>query len=199
MSRSTPSTASATPAWRERSRRRLTAVQAQVLALSHSLHAEPELAYEEHQSVKKIADLMEGAGFDVERGVCDLPTAFIAAAGTGDLGIGICAEYDALPGIGHPCGHHVNGAASVAAAPALAEVADDLGIGVRLLDTPRRGVRRRPGKTATGNAPCEPGSWASPFRRRGGGARCGRGRRSWWCARSRSRCTGAWSGVAGQP
>lgn len=136
MSRSTPTAASATHTWRELSRRRLTAAQEQVLALSHSLHAEPELAYEEHRSAKKIADLMEDAGFDVRRGVCDLPTAFTAAAGSGDLVIGICAEYDALPGIGHACGHNVNGAASVAAALALAEVADDLGIGVRLLGTP---------------------------------------------------------------
>ncbi|MEU0412982.1 M20 family metallopeptidase [Streptomyces griseorubiginosus] len=136
MRRSPQSTVSAAHAWRERSRQRLTDVQDQVLALSHSLHAEPELAYEEHRSAKKIADLMEGAGFDVERGVCGLPTAFTAAAGAGDLVIGICAEYDALPGIGHACGHNVNGAASVAAALALAEVADDLGIGVRLLGTP---------------------------------------------------------------
>ncbi|MFQ3560373.1 M20 family metallopeptidase [Streptomyces gramineus] len=136
MSRSTPTAASATHTWRELSRRRLTAAQEQVLGLSHSLHAEPELAYEEHRSAKKIADLMEGAGFEVERGVCGLPTACTAAAGSGDLVIGICAEYDALPGIGHACGHNVNGAASVAAALALAEVADDLGIVVKLLGTP---------------------------------------------------------------
>ncbi|MFJ8716143.1 M20 family metallopeptidase [Streptomyces violaceus] len=136
MSRSTPSPVASVQAWRERSRKRITASQDQVLALSHSLHAEPELAYEEYRSAKKIADLMENAGFDVERGICGLPTAFSAAAGSGDLVIGICAEYDALPEIGHACGHNVNGAASVAAALALAEVADDLGIGVRLLGTP---------------------------------------------------------------
>ncbi|MFE3649690.1 amidohydrolase [Streptomyces sp. NPDC059152] len=107
-----------------------------VVALSHSLHAEPELAYEEHRSAKKIADLVERAGFAVERGVCDLPTAFTATAGSGDLVIGICAEYDALPGIGHACGHNVNGAAATTAALALAPFADELGITVKLLGTP---------------------------------------------------------------
>ncbi|MFF4696093.1 hypothetical protein [Streptomyces chattanoogensis] len=85
---------------RERCRETVTARQDDVIALSHSLHAEPELACEEHRSAKKIADLVEGAGFRVERGVCGLPTAFSATAGSGGLVIGICAEYDALPGIG---------------------------------------------------------------------------------------------------
>ncbi|MFB9368100.1 amidohydrolase [Kitasatospora sp. NPDC001664] len=121
---------------RSRTRTRLTARQDDVLALSHSLHAEPELAYEEHRSAAKIADLMEASGFEVDRGVCGLPTAFTATAGRGDLVIGICAEYDALPGIGHACGHNVNGAASVAAALALAAVADEIGVTVKLLGTP---------------------------------------------------------------
>ncbi|MEV5004152.1 M20 family metallopeptidase [Streptomyces sp. NPDC055692] len=121
---------------KERCRDTVTRAQDQVLALSHSLHAEPELAYEEHRSARKIADLVEGAGFAVERGVCGLPTAFTATAGSGDLVIGICAEYDALPGIGHACGHNVNGAAAVTAALALASVADDIGVTVKLLGTP---------------------------------------------------------------
>ncbi|MFJ5152248.1 M20 family metallopeptidase [Streptomyces sp. NPDC088353] len=121
---------------KERCRDTVTRAQDQVLALSHSLHAEPELAYEEHRSARKIADLVEGAGFAVERGVCGLQTAFTATAGSGDLAIGICAEYDALPGIGHACGHNVNGAAAVTAALALASVADDIGVTVKLLGTP---------------------------------------------------------------
>ncbi len=107
-----------------------------LLGLSHALHADPELAYEEHRSARRIADLVEAAGFDTERGAYGLPTAFRATAGSGDLVIGICAEYDALPGIGHACGHNVNGAAAVAAALALAPYADDLGITVKLLGTP---------------------------------------------------------------
>ncbi|MEU4065073.1 M20 family metallopeptidase [Streptomyces wedmorensis] len=107
-----------------------------VIGLSHALHADPELAYEEHRAARRITDLVERAGFDVTREAYGLPTAFRATAGTGDLVVAICAEYDALPGIGHACGHNVNGSASVAAALALAPLADDLGLTVALLGTP---------------------------------------------------------------
>ncbi|MFE0647168.1 amidohydrolase [Streptomyces sp. NPDC059534] len=107
-----------------------------VIGLSHALHADPELAYEEHRAARRITDLVERAGFDVTREAYGLPTAFRATAGSGDLVVAICAEYDALPGIGHACGHNVNGSASVAAALALAPLADDLGLTVALLGTP---------------------------------------------------------------
>jgi amidohydrolase len=123
-------------ALRERSRAVLTARQDEVIALSHDLHADPELAYEEHRSARRIADLLEGRGFAVTRGVCDLPTAFTATAGTGELVVGVCVEYDALPGIGHACGHNVNAAAAVSAGLALAPVADELGLTVKLIGTP---------------------------------------------------------------
>ena len=108
----------------------------QLIALSHSLHAEPETCFEEHASAQKLAALLESAGFAVERGVCDLPTAFTAGYGSGDLTIGICAEYDALPEIGHACGHNVIGSAAAGAAIALAAVADDHGFRVKVLGTP---------------------------------------------------------------
>ncbi|MGW5781838.1 amidohydrolase [Streptomyces sp. NPDC003863] len=121
---------------RDHSRAVLTRHQDAVTGLSHALHADPELAYEEHRAARRITDLVERAGFDVTREAYGLPTAFRATAGSGDLVVGICAEYDALPGIGHACGHNVNGSASVAAALALAPLADDLGITVALLGTP---------------------------------------------------------------
>ncbi|WP_086832240.1 M20 family metallopeptidase [Streptomyces sp. NRRL B-24572] len=121
---------------RHHSRAVLTRHQEAVIGLSHALHADPELAYEEHRAARRITDLVERAGFDVTRGAYGLPTAFRATAGTGDLVVAICAEYDALPGIGHACGHNVNGSASVAAALALAPLADDLGVTVALLGTP---------------------------------------------------------------
>lgn len=122
--------------FRSRSRAVVTHRRDEVVALSHSLHAEPELAYQEVKSARKIADLVERAGFDVTREAYGLPTAFAATAGQGPLVIGICAEYDALPGIGHACGHNVNAAAAVTAALALAAVADDIGVQVKLLGTP---------------------------------------------------------------
>ncbi|MEV8590453.1 amidohydrolase [Streptomyces sp. NPDC051180] len=121
---------------RAHARSALTGHQDTVVGLSHALHADPELAYEEHRAARRITDLVERAGFDVTREAYGLPTAFRATAGTGDLVVAICAEYDALPGIGHACGHNVNGAASVAAALALAPLADDLGLTVALLGTP---------------------------------------------------------------
>ncbi|WP_285565415.1 amidohydrolase [Streptomyces sp. RTGN2] len=123
-------------ALREHTRATVTRRRDDVIALSHSLHAEPELAYEEHRSARKIADLTEAAGFDVRRGAYGLDTAFEAVAGSGDLVIALTAEYDALPGIGHACGHNVNGAAAVTAALALAPLADELGLTVKLLGTP---------------------------------------------------------------
>jgi amidohydrolase len=107
-----------------------------VIALSHSLHAEPELGFEEHRSSAKVARLLSAGGFEVETGVAGLDTAFVATTGTGDLVVALCVEYDALPDIGHACGHNVNGAASVAAALALAPVADQLGLTVRVVGTP---------------------------------------------------------------
>ncbi|MFJ7257524.1 amidohydrolase [Streptomyces sp. NPDC098085] len=107
-----------------------------LVGLSHSLHDEPETALHEHRSAAKIADLLAEAGFEVSRGVGELPTALVASHGTGELVLGFCAEYDALPGIGHACGHNVNGAAAVGAALGLAVVADELGLTVKLIGTP---------------------------------------------------------------
>ncbi|MEU0545367.1 amidohydrolase [Nocardia sp. NPDC005978] len=110
--------------------------RAGLLALSHSIHAEPELAFEEFRSVAKTIEPLRERGFRIETGVADLPTAFTAEFGHGDLVVGICAEYDALPEIGHACGHNIIAAAAVGAALGLAEVADACGITVKLLGTP---------------------------------------------------------------
>ncbi|MGY0021792.1 amidohydrolase [Streptomyces sp. cg35] len=107
-----------------------------LVALSHSLHDEPETALQEHRSAAKLTELLTTAGFTVTRPLAALPTAFQATYGSGDLVLAFCAEYDALPGIGHACGHNVNGAAAVGAALALAAVADRLCITVRLIGTP---------------------------------------------------------------
>ncbi len=107
-----------------------------VIDLSHRIHAHPELAFAEVQAAGWIGELLAGAGFQVDQGICDLPTAFAATAGHGDLTIGICAEYDALPEVGHACGHNIIAAAAVGAGLALASVADELGIRVKVIGTP---------------------------------------------------------------
>ncbi|MER6714553.1 amidohydrolase [Streptomyces sp. NPDC000877] len=120
----------------ERCRDGLAAHHDSLLHLSHSIHAEPETAYAEHRSAMKVATLLEREGFVVERGVAGLDTAITARYGSGDLVVGLCAEYDALPEIGHACGHNIIAAASVGAALALRDVADALDITVKVIGTP---------------------------------------------------------------
>ena len=117
-------------------------VRDDLVALSHFIHANPELGYEEYRSSEAVADAAERAGFNVERGVAALPTAFRATAGTGDLHVVLCAEYDALPDVGHACGHNIIAASSLGAAIGLAAVADQLGLRVTLLGTPSEDRRK---------------------------------------------------------
>jgi amidohydrolase len=107
-----------------------------LIELSHSIHAEPELAFAEHRSCAKTQTLLAERGFAITPGAGGLDTAFRADFGSGPLVVGVCAEYDALPEIGHACGHNIIAASAVGTALALAEVADDLGLTVALLGTP---------------------------------------------------------------
>lgn len=109
----------------------------ELIGLSHDLHAHPELAFEEHHAAKAVAELMRRRGIDVATGVGGLPTALRAEVGTGTSPvITICAEYDALPGIGHACGHNVIAATAVGAFLACAQVADELPGTVQLVGCP---------------------------------------------------------------
>ncbi|MFG3618003.1 M20 family metallopeptidase [Nocardia sp. NPDC047654] len=112
------------------------AAAAELIGLSHSIHDEPELAFEETRSVAKTMAPLAERGFEIESGVADLPTAFRARYGSGSLTVGLCAEYDALPEIGHACGHNIIAAAAVGAALGLAEVADALDLTVLVFGTP---------------------------------------------------------------
>ncbi len=107
-----------------------------LIALSHRIHAHPELGFQERRAAGWLADALTDAGFTVDAGICDLPTAFQARAGSGPLHVAICAEYDALPGIGHACGHNIIAALAVGAAAAAARVADDAGLTVHVIGTP---------------------------------------------------------------
>jgi amidohydrolase len=107
-----------------------------LVALSHGVHADAELAFEEHRSSERLVTELDAAGLRVETGVAGLDTAFVATAGSGPLTIAICAEYDALPGIGHACGHNVIAASAVGAGLALAPLADDLGLTIKVIGTP---------------------------------------------------------------
>ena len=117
-----------------------------LIALSHRIHAHPEVGFEEEKAASWLSETLADAGFSVDTGICDLPTAFIARAGSGPLHIGICAEYDSLPGIGHACGHNIIAAASVGAGIAAAKVADEVGLTVSVIGTPAEEVCDAGGK-----------------------------------------------------
>jgi amidohydrolase len=127
-------------------RQRLETDRKSLIDLSHRIHAHPELGWEEEKASAWVAETLADAGFSVRRGVCDLPTALSARAGSGPLHIAFCAEYDCLPGIGHACGHNIIAAIGVGAAIAAAQVADDIGLTVSLLGTPAEEVCNAAGK-----------------------------------------------------
>jgi len=121
---------------KERARQALERHRNQLVALSHAIHARPELAFEEHYALDQLTEVLSRAGMAVDTGICQLETAFSARWGDGPLVVALCAEYDALPGVGHACGHNIIAASSVGAALALAEVAEQLDLTVEVLGTP---------------------------------------------------------------
>ncbi|WP_417563291.1 M20 family metallopeptidase [Microbacterium sp.] len=117
--------------------RRAVAEAAPILTgLSQQLYEHPETAWHEVDSARAVGDVLEAAGFAVEREYLGLPTALRAMAGTGAFRVGLMAEYDALPGLGHACGHNLISAMSVGAGLALARVADAAGLTVEVYGTP---------------------------------------------------------------
>jgi amidohydrolase len=127
-------------------RQSLESIQSDLISLSHRIHANPELGWEEEKSSTWVAEALAAANFDVHRGACNLPTAIVARAGSGPLHIAFCAEYDCLPGIGHACGHNIISAMGVGAAIAAAKVADEAGLTVSLIGTPAEEVCNAGGK-----------------------------------------------------
>ena len=108
----------------------------ELIALSHSVHSTPELCFNETTSAHAVAEALRAGGLSVTEGVYELPTAFESRAGDGELVVAVCAEYDALPEVGHACGHNIIAASAVGAGLALAAVADQIGLAVRVLGTP---------------------------------------------------------------
>jgi amidohydrolase len=116
--------------------RRVERAAGDLVRLSHEIHAHPELAFEEQRASGWVASVLAEAGIPVQSGAAGLDTALTATVGGGPLTLGVCAEYDALPIIGHACGHNVIAAAAVGTALGLGGVAEDFGLTVRLLGTP---------------------------------------------------------------
>ncbi|MEO7036784.1 MAG: amidohydrolase [Polyangiaceae bacterium] len=109
----------------------------ELAALSRRIHAHPELCFEEHQASTWLGDCLERElGASIERGVGGLQTAFRARIGSGSPKIAILAEYDALPDIGHACGHNLIAGSAVGAFLALSKQASKLQGSVEIIGTP---------------------------------------------------------------
>jgi len=115
---------------------RFEAVQAELQEISRWMYEHPETAYVEHETSAKLVGFLGRNGFDVEYPAHGLDTAFVARAGSEGPEIVICAEMDALPGVGHACGHNIIATAAVGAGVAVAEMAGELGLRVTVLGTP---------------------------------------------------------------
>ncbi|MBP1326253.1 amidohydrolase [Leucobacter exalbidus] len=121
---------------KERVQARRAAIDTELIALSNQLHADPEVGWQEHRSSAAVAEVLAAHGFAVEQPYLGLDTAFRASYGSGAFTVGFLAEYDALPGLGHACGHNLISAMAVGGAIALSEVADAAGLTVEVIGTP---------------------------------------------------------------
>jgi amidohydrolase len=111
-------------------------LRGELITLSREINADPELAYEERRAVGRIAALLEKHGHPVERDLGGLETAFRARIGPRGPAVALLAEYDALPEVGHGCGHNLISMTIVGAFLTAAAQAKDLQVGIELVGTP---------------------------------------------------------------
>ncbi len=111
-------------------------VEEELRSISRWLYENPEVAYQEHESSRRLSEFLAHNGFEVTYPAHGLETAFEANVGSEGPRVVICCEYDALPGVGHACGHNIIATSSVGAGVALAGVVGELGIRVTVLGTP---------------------------------------------------------------
>jgi amidohydrolase len=127
-----------TEALKQRTVAQVDALRDELIRIATSIHANPEIAFEEFGSSALLSGTLEHNGFVVERGVAGLPTAFVAKMQGQQAGptVAFLAEYDALPGLGHACGHNLIGTASMGAALAVRIVLPELAGTVQVIGTP---------------------------------------------------------------
>jgi amidohydrolase len=110
--------------------------RSELIDLSLKIHSTPEIAFQEEKSAAMIEDFLAADGFEVERGICEIPTAFRGRYGSGEPNVAIICEYDALPGVGHGCGHNIIGTASAAAGVAVRSLMAEIGGTLHVIGTP---------------------------------------------------------------
>jgi metal-dependent amidase/aminoacylase/carboxypeptidase family protein len=115
---------------------RVDALAPRLIHASRAIHAHPELNYEEHYAHQVLTDLLEEQGIVPVRHAHGLATAFDSSVGTSGPTIAVLCEYDALPGVGHACGHNVIATAGLGAGLAAAVVAEQAGGRLRIMGTP---------------------------------------------------------------
>ena len=116
-------------------------VEGELQAISQWMYDNPEIAMEEYETSAKLVSFLTDYGFEVEYPAYGLDTAFAARVGSSGPEVIICAEYDALPGVGHACGHNIIATSALGTGVALAGIADELGIRVTVLGTPAEEMR----------------------------------------------------------
>ncbi|MDJ0924263.1 MAG: M20 family metallopeptidase [Acidimicrobiia bacterium] len=115
---------------------RFASAETELQEISHWMYHNPEIAFEEHNTSARLVEFLRNSGFEVEYPSFGLDTAFAARAGSQGPEVVICAEYDALPEVGHACGHNIIATAALGAGVALADAADQLGFRLRVQGTP---------------------------------------------------------------
>ncbi len=126
----------ADPTLKERARGNFDSVFPDLRELSRWLYDNPETAHQEFESSSRLAQYLGERGFEVEYPAYGLDTAFVARAGSDGPEVVVCAEYDALPTVGHACGHNIIATSALGAAIAVSPLLDELGCRVTVLGTP---------------------------------------------------------------
>ncbi len=122
--------------YKERASKRIEKNREKIINISQKIHENPELGHQEYKASKILVDELENHDYTIEYGVAGMETAFIARKGKGSPKIGILAEYDALPGIGHACGHNLIATSALGAAIGLSEIIEELDGSIIVFGTP---------------------------------------------------------------
>jgi amidohydrolase len=121
---------------KQRAEEAFAVVEGELQEISRWMYENPEIGYQEFEASRKLSAFLRDQGFTVSHPAYDLATAFEATAGKSGPRVVICCEIDALPGVGHACGHNIIATAAMGAGIAVSGLAEELGIRVTVLGTP---------------------------------------------------------------